>query len=64
MPKMGFSVEGLRELEQKLKTLEPKKMRNINRRALRKAAEPVETVSLRTSLDMNFYNPNLVFNIS
>ncbi|WP_257787112.1 hypothetical protein [Piscirickettsia salmonis] len=42
MPKMSFSVEGLRELEQKLKTLEPKKIRNLNRRALRKAAEPVE----------------------
>ncbi|QGP61519.1 hypothetical protein PsalMR5_04300 (plasmid) [Piscirickettsia salmonis] len=28
MPKMSFSVEGLRELEQKLKTLEPKKIRS------------------------------------
>ncbi|QGP56900.1 phage protein, HK97 gp10 family (plasmid) [Piscirickettsia salmonis] len=43
MPKVSFSVEGLRELEQKLKTLEPKKIRSLNRRALRKAAEPVET---------------------
>uniref|UniRef100_UPI00269863AB HK97 gp10 family phage protein n=1 Tax=Piscirickettsia salmonis TaxID=1238 RepID=UPI00269863AB len=42
MPKMSFSVEGLRDLEKQLKQLAPKKIRNLNRRALRKAAEPVE----------------------
>ncbi|ODN41051.1 HK97-gp10 family putative phage morphogenesis protein [Piscirickettsia litoralis] len=42
MPKTTFTVEGLKDLEQKLKKLEPKKIRTLNRRALRKAAEPVE----------------------
>ncbi|RNC76555.1 hypothetical protein DA717_15325 [Piscirickettsiaceae bacterium NZ-RLO2] len=43
MPKISFSVEGLRDLEKQLKQLAPKKIRTLNRRALRKAAEPVET---------------------
>ncbi|MGJ3501612.1 phage protein, HK97 gp10 family (plasmid) [Piscirickettsia salmonis] len=42
MPKVSFSVDGLRDLEKQLKQLEPKKIRTFNRRALRKAAEPVE----------------------
>ncbi|APS52492.1 hypothetical protein AVI51_16650 (plasmid) [Piscirickettsia salmonis] len=42
MPKISFSVEGLRDLEKQLKQLAPKKIRTLNRRALRKAAEPLE----------------------
>ncbi|QGP62146.1 hypothetical protein PsalBI1_04788 (plasmid) [Piscirickettsia salmonis] len=36
MPKVSFSVEGLRELEQKLKTLEPKKIRSLRFRNFKK----------------------------